>query len=177
MNKYCLLSVLVALTFSLAACDDDKNGHYTDMGADGSTLPSGGTDSVVGGSGDQGIPPTRGNFNPDSADYQTLATDTIYFDFDKSTIQGSERAKLEAVSEWFKANPGHSLFLAGHADKRGTPEYNRALGERRALAVREYLVGLGLPGPTGPPSMATRKKPTPRTAASRSASSTRSRSW
>jgi peptidoglycan-associated lipoprotein len=44
-----------------------------------------------------------------------------------------------------KSNPGHQLFLAGHADKRGTPEYNRALGERRALAVREYLVGLGLP--------------------------------
>ena len=54
-------------------------------------------------------------------------------------------ASSHAVSEWFKANPGHSLFLAGHADKRGTPEYNRALGERRALAVREYLVGLGLP--------------------------------
>jgi peptidoglycan-associated lipoprotein len=146
-NKY-RLPLLFALTLALAACGDDKDGHYTDLGGDngGSGLPNGGTDSVnpndVGG----GIPPSpRGDFNPNSADYQTLANDTVYFDFDKSTIGGAERGKLEAASEWLKANPGHSLFLAGHADKRGTPEYNRALGERRALAVREYLVGLGLP--------------------------------
>jgi peptidoglycan-associated lipoprotein len=144
-NKLCL-PLLIALTFALAACDDSKNGHYTDLGGDnGGGLP-GGTDTVNGGDVSGGIPPSpRGNFNPDNADYQTLASDTVYFDFDKSTISGAERGKLDAVSEWFKANPGHSLFLAGHADKRGTPEYNRALGERRALAVREYLVGLGLP--------------------------------
>jgi peptidoglycan-associated lipoprotein len=93
-----------------------------------------------------GIPPTdRGNFNPNDADYTTLASDTVYFAFDSSTIPGAERGKLQAVADWLKSNAGHSLFLAGHADKRGTPEYNRALGERRALAVREYLVGLGLP--------------------------------
>ena len=146
MNNKCRLSLLIALTIALAACGDDKNGNYTGMGGDnGGGLPNGGTDTV-GGTDSSGIPPTaRGNFNPNDADYQTLATDTVYFDFDKSTISGEERGKLDAVSQWFKANPGHSLFLAGHADKRGTPEYNRALGERRALAVREYLVGLGLP--------------------------------
>jgi peptidoglycan-associated lipoprotein len=147
MNITYRLPLLFALTLALAACGDDKDQNYTGMGDNGGALPAnGGTDSVnpndVGG----GIPPSpRGDFNPDSADYQTLASDTIYFDFDMSTISGAERGKLDAVSEWFKANPGHSLFLAGHADKRGTPEYNRALGERRALAVREYLVGLGLP--------------------------------
>jgi len=146
MNTKCRLPLLIALTFALAACDDSKNPNYTGMGDDnGSSLP-GGSDTVNSADAGGGIPPgPRGNFNPDSADYQTLASDTIYFDFDKSTISGAERGKLEAVSEWFKANPGDSLFLAGHADKRGTPEYNRALGERRALAVREYLVGLGLP--------------------------------
>jgi len=147
MNNKCRLSLLIALTFALAACDDSKNGHYTDLGGDGGGLPGGGVDTV-GGGGDvsSGIPPSaRGNINPNDADYQILASDTVYFDFDKSTISGAERGKLQAVSEWFKANPGRSLFLAGHADKRGTPEYNRALGERRALAVREYLVGLGLP--------------------------------
>ena len=82
--------------------------------------------------------------SPDSADYGTLASDTIYFEFDKATVDAEQRGKLDTVTAWFKANPGHALFLAGHADKRGTPEYNRALGERRALAVREYLVGLGL---------------------------------
>ena len=142
MNNKCRLSLLIALTFALAACDDTKDKNYTGMGENGG-LP---TDQVNPGDVGSGIPPSaRGNFNPNDADYQTLASDTVYFEFDKSTIGGVERSKLQAVSDWFKANPGHSLFLAGHADKRGTPEYNRALGERRALAVREYLVGLGLP--------------------------------
>lgn len=144
MNKKCLVPVLIALTLALAACDDSKDQDYTHMGADGSALP-GGTDTLNSG-GESGIPPTeRGSFNPNDADYQTLAADTVYFAFDSSTIPGAERGKLQQVSEWLKSNPGHSLFLAGHADKRGTPEYNRALGERRALAVREYLAGLGLP--------------------------------
>jgi outer membrane protein OmpA-like peptidoglycan-associated protein len=147
MNTNCRLPLLIALTIALAACGEDKDHNYTGMGGDtGGSLP-GVSDQVNAGGDGGGIPPTRlpANINPDNADYQTLASDTIYFDFDKSTISASERGKLEAVSEWFKANPGDSLFLAGHADKRGTPEYNRALGERRALAVREYLVGLGLP--------------------------------
>ena len=140
------LPLLFALTFALVACADDKNPDYNSMGGDNGNLPGGGTDTVGGGDVGGGIPPSaRGNFNPNDADYQTLASDTVYFDFDKSTIGGAERGKLDQVSEWLKANPGRSLFLAGHADKRGTPEYNRALGERRALAVREYLVGLGLP--------------------------------
>ena len=147
MNNKCRLPLLLALTIALAACGDDKDHNYTGMGGDnGGSLPNGGSDTVNAGGDSSGIPPAeRGNFNPNDADYQTLASDTIYFDFDKSTISSDERGKLQTVSDWFKANPGHSLFLAGHADKRGTPEYNRALGERRALAVREYLVGLGLP--------------------------------
>jgi peptidoglycan-associated lipoprotein len=144
MNTKCRLPLLIALTIALAGCDDSQNPNYTGMGGDnGGNLPG---DTVNPGDVQSGIPPgPRGNFNPDDADYQTLASDTVYFDFDKSTISGAERGKLQQVSDWFKANPGHSLFLAGHADKRGTAEYNRALGERRALAVREYLVGLGLP--------------------------------
>ena len=139
MNKKFLTPLLIALTVAVTACSDSKKGeNYTGMG-DGN-LPGG--DHV-----DTGIPPDRlpGSINPDKdVNYQMLQSDTIYFAFDSSTIPSSERSKLEQVRQWFEANPGHSLFLAGHADKRGTPEYNRALGERRALAVREYLVGLGL---------------------------------
>jgi peptidoglycan-associated lipoprotein len=146
MNNKCRLPLLIALTVALAACSDDKDKNYTNLGGDnGGPLPNQ-TDTVNPNDVAGGIPPSpRASFNPNDADYQTLASDTIYFDFDKSTIAGAQRGKLQQVSEWFKANPGRSLFLAGHADKRGTPEYNRALGERRALAVREYLVGLGLP--------------------------------
>jgi peptidoglycan-associated lipoprotein len=140
------LALVCALTLAVSACSDDKNNpNYGSLGNDGggSGLPSDQVNTT--GGGDSGIPPQRGDFDPSRVDNSTLASDTIYFDFDKSTISGEERGKLDAVSQWFKSNPGHSLFLAGHADKRGTPEYNRALGERRALAVREYLVGLGLP--------------------------------
>ncbi len=147
MNKIVRLSLITAITVALAACGDEKNANYTGMGGDtGAGLPSDQV-GVNGSDAASGIPPSRppGNINPDSADYSTLASDTVYFDFDKSTIPAAERGKLDAVSEWLKANPGHGLFLAGHADKRGTPEYNRALGERRAEAVREYLVGLGVP--------------------------------
>lgn len=146
MNTKCRLPLLIALTIALAACGEDKDHNYTGMGGDnGGALPNG--DQLNTSDAQSGISPVRlpNGVNPDSADYQTLASDTIYFDFDKSTIGGDQRGKLQAVADWFKANPGDSLFLAGHADKRGTPEYNRALGERRALAVREYLVGLGLP--------------------------------
>ncbi len=150
MNMPSRLAFLVALTLAVAACSDDKNNpDFGSMGNGGSGLPdnNGGGDKVGNGvDNGSGIPPARpaDGMNPDKADYQTLANDTIYFDFDKATVNGDERGKLVAVGEWFKANPGHALFLAGHADKRGTPEYNRALGERRADAVREYLVGLGI---------------------------------
>jgi len=139
MNKLRLAPLLIALTLVLAACADSKKGeNYTGLGGD--NLP--GDQVNLGG----GIPPSRGDFSPETdVNYDTLASDTIYFAFDSSTVPSSERSKLQQVSEWMKANPDHSLFLAGHADKRGTPEYNRALGERRALAVREYLVGLGIP--------------------------------
>lgn len=143
MNNKSLVPLLVALTLALAACGGDKNGNYTGQGSDGGTLPNGGGDQLNPG---DSIPQTgRGDVDPNKVDYSTLASDTIYFAFDSSIVPAPEREKLTKVAEWFKANPGHSLFLAGHADIRGTPEYNRALGERRALAVREYLVGLGLP--------------------------------
>jgi outer membrane protein OmpA-like peptidoglycan-associated protein len=150
MNKKCLFPLLIGLTLVLAACDDTNKGNYSGMGDNGGALPGGNDqlDTQNGGAG-MGIPPTGrpgGNFNPETdVNYDTLNSDTVYFAFDSSTIPGQEQGKLAAAADWMKANPGHQLFLAGHADKRGTPEYNRALGERRALAVREYLVGLGLP--------------------------------
>jgi peptidoglycan-associated lipoprotein len=150
MNKKCLLLSMLGLTLVLAACDDTNKKDYTGMGDNGGQLPNGGGDQLDtqnGGPG-MGIPPNArpgGNFNPDTdVDYNSLDADTVYFAFDSSNIPSQEQGKLAAVADWMKANPGHSLFLAGHADKRGTPEYNRALGERRADAVREYLVGLGL---------------------------------
>jgi peptidoglycan-associated lipoprotein len=69
---------------------------------------------------------------------------TVYFDFDKSAVKPEERGKIETVANHFKGNATHRLKVEGHCDERGTEGYNLALGERRALAVREYLIRLGV---------------------------------
>ncbi len=89
--------------------------------------------------------PSRGDFNPETdVNYAPLRAETIYFSFDSSAIPSGERGKLEKAAQWMTDNPDRLLLLAGHCDERGTEEYNRGLGERRALAVREYLIGLGI---------------------------------
>jgi len=69
---------------------------------------------------------------------------TVYFDFDKSTIKSSERSKIEAVANHLKSEPTHKVKVEGHCDERGTEGYNLSLGERRALSVRTYLINLGI---------------------------------
>ena len=80
-------------------------------------------------------------------DAQALKAETVYFDFDSSVIKASEKPKAAAVADYLKANKGKAVRVEGNCDERGTEEYNRALGERRALALREELVRLGI-GPT-----------------------------
>lgn len=68
----------------------------------------------------------------------------VYFDFDTSTVASEFAALLDAHAVYLRANPGTTVLVEGHADERGTPEYNIALGERRAKAVTKYLTGLGV---------------------------------
>jgi peptidoglycan-associated lipoprotein len=70
---------------------------------------------------------------------------TIYFDYDKADIKPEEMTKLQANASWLKANPGSRFTIEGHCDDRGSEEYNLALGDRRANAVKEFLVGQGIP--------------------------------
>jgi len=70
--------------------------------------------------------------------------DPVYFDYDSSHVKPSEQPKIEKVAEYLRANPSLRLIIEGHCDERGSAEYNLALGERRALAIRAYLVGLGV---------------------------------
>lgn len=94
--------------------------------------------------------PQRGDFNPESdINYSVFQAQgkkngTIYFSTDSSTIPPSERGKLDQVAAWSFQNTSRTLFIAGHCDERDTLEYNRALGERRANAVRDYLISLGV---------------------------------
>jgi peptidoglycan-associated lipoprotein len=66
----------------------------------------------------------------------------IYFAFDSYKIGAGERAKIEQIAEFMRSS-SNTIVLAGFTDERGTPEYNRGLGERRALAVREAIIASG----------------------------------
>lgn len=81
-----------------------------------------------------------------SEDRAMFAADTVYFEYDRATLKASESDKVKRVADFLKGNPLHDLAVEGHCDERGTEEYNRSLGERRALAVRESLVSLGISG-------------------------------
>ena len=70
----------------------------------------------------------------------------VYFDYDSAQINPSDRVPIETVADYLRGSPDQSVIVEGHCDERGSREYNLALGERRALAVRAYLVGLGIDG-------------------------------
>lgn len=72
------------------------------------------------------------------------AEQVVYFEFDKSTIRADFRDMLSAHAAYLVKNPGQSVLIEGHADERGTPEYNIALSERRAKAVVSYLQASGV---------------------------------
>ena len=82
----------------------------------------------------QGMIPDRDRFK----------AETVYFDYDRAAVKASEKGRIETVANYFKQHSAEKLQIEGHCDERGTEEYNRALGERRALAIREYLVNLGV---------------------------------
>lgn len=70
--------------------------------------------------------------------------DRVFFDYDQSDLRPDARATVERQAQWLRTYPGVQVTVQGHADERGTREYNLALGERRATAVRNYLVALGI---------------------------------
>ncbi|MBC8097378.1 MAG: OmpA family protein [Akkermansiaceae bacterium] len=71
---------------------------------------------------------------------------TVHFAYDSSALRSAEKAKVASVADYLKANARDAVRVDGHCDERGTEEYNRSLGERRALAVREELIRLGIDG-------------------------------
>jgi len=72
------------------------------------------------------------------------ALEDIYFDFNKYDIRTDGREILQRNAEWLQKNPGAKIQIEGHCDERGTTEYNLALGERRAMSVKKYLISLGI---------------------------------
>ncbi|MEQ8354681.1 MAG: peptidoglycan-associated lipoprotein Pal [Kiloniellaceae bacterium] len=70
--------------------------------------------------------------------------DRVFFDYDSYNVRADQRGTVEALAAWLDTHPSVTLTIEGHADERGTREYNLALGERRANSVRDYLVALGI---------------------------------
>jgi peptidoglycan-associated lipoprotein len=109
-----------------------SQGDLSDSGAIGSLSP-------------EGVLPERGTF-ADGKSVMAGQFETVRFAFDSAQVDDTERAKVEAVAEYAKANASTLVSLEGHCDERGSAEYNVSLGERRALAVRSYLMNLGIDG-------------------------------
>ena len=68
----------------------------------------------------------------------------VFFDFDKYDVRAGDAKTLDSSAAWFKQNRAELVLIEGHCDERGTPEYNLALGERRAKATMNYLVAQGV---------------------------------
>ena len=82
-------------------------------------------------------------YDPDPV---AFAANTVHFPFDSSAIKPNEQANISAVASALAAAPGNALLIEGHCDERGTEEYNRTLGERRADGLREALIKLNVSG-------------------------------
>ena len=123
-----------ATVFMLAACSTakDESGGTSGGGEVATQAPQTGPSTVTG--------PV-----PGSPEHLVVNVgDRVFFDFDKSDLAPEARATVEALAVWMNNYPAVILTLEGHADERGTREYNLALGERRANSVNDYLVALGI---------------------------------
>jgi len=88
---------------------------------------------------------TTSNIVPGSAeDLRVNVGDTVHFDYDQYAIKDEDRSTLQRQAAWLQKYPSVRVTVEGHCDERGTREYNLALGARRANAVKEYLVSLGV---------------------------------
>ncbi|HOB13343.1 MAG TPA: peptidoglycan-associated lipoprotein Pal [Novosphingobium sp.] len=134
MNTRLTLSLLLAVGLGLSACAKKAP----------EVLPPdpGGTPAATESAGGDTGAPTPGS----QADFvaQMMGQDTIYFDTDRYNIDATDQQALAMQAQWLMKYPAKRITIEGHADERGTREYNLALGERRANAAKNYLVSLGI---------------------------------
>jgi peptidoglycan-associated lipoprotein len=161
MNKL-VFPLVIALAATLASTGCKKGtpkttiipGHNQQIVGDGSgagTLPPGGAlpggEAPGTGAGTQtGGGPLPENWTVDmmNQDRAALAAYTVHFAFDSATVKKGEESNVSAVASALASNSGDKLLIEGNCDERGTEEYNRSLGERRALALREALAKAGV---------------------------------
>ena len=163
MKKSLLALLAVGIVLSLAATGCNPKGRKTvtnlgpgATGTGNTTNPGPGVEPglVVPGN-TNGATGTTINPNdlPNPKDLEGMTPDreifknqTVYFEFDKASVRPGEQSKGQTVAKVLKDRPNTKVLIEGHCDERGTEEYNRSLGEKRALALREYLMNLGIEG-------------------------------
>src|SRR5690606_18988137 len=122
--------VALAVALTATACASKK-------------VPNSAADLGLSGSGGYGA----GSQRPGSTgDFTVNVGDRIYFDTDSSVIRPDAQVTLTKQAQWLNQYPSYSITIEGHADERGTREYNIALGARRAAATRAFLVARGVAG-------------------------------
>jgi peptidoglycan-associated lipoprotein len=139
----CLALALSAAAFFMTGCET-----MSDWFGWGDDAPAAGTGE---GAGMDGLVPsdyTAPGENVGSGDIWTpipgVEVLTVYFAYDQSTIGTSEMSKIQKAADYLNSNSASNMIIEGNCDDRGSLEYNRALGERRAIAVKEALMGLGI---------------------------------
>jgi peptidoglycan-associated lipoprotein len=129
-NKFFKISIMVVSMFMLAACSSTSDTEETvdessTAAASATTSPSSARNQ-----------PTQEEIRAENALRQTV----FYFDFDISEFKAADRETLTYHARNLASNPSRRIRLEGHADERGTREYNLALGERRANSILNYLI-------------------------------------
>ena len=125
---------IVAATFLLAACETASQ-----VGGDSASTSASNTASSSSSSSS-----SSASVGKSPAEKLAQVGDTVNFEFDSAELTGSARSTLNRQSAFLSVNPDLMIVIEGHADERGTREYNLALAERRATAVRDYLVAKGM---------------------------------
>ena len=120
------LSLLAAVSLLAAACESAP-------------------ESGAGAGGTAAAAPAATTSGANQAGLRAEAGDRVFFAFDKSDITPEARQILQKQADWLKKYSQVTVTIEGHCDERGTREYNLALGERRATAVKNALVALGIP--------------------------------
>lgn len=125
--------VVTALTVTALALASGCKGRQKAADADGLGAGMGGVDS------------TSMSFDPQGSDSGRIeGLVTVNFGYDRSSLDNAAREKLRGNAQWMQNNPNVRVQIEGHCDARGSIEYNIALGERRANAVRDYLMSQGV---------------------------------
>ncbi len=144
MMKIRSILAVAALALTVAACSSSRDSSVYGEGMEGGqSIPQGyqvQEEVVVVEEEEVIVGPTPGS----QQDLKENVGDRVYFAFDKASLSAEARRTLDGQARWMQQHPQVHVTIEGHTDERGTREYNLALGERRANAVRDYLIGLGV---------------------------------